>query len=256
MTCPTARWTRGPLPSRFNLLGLCFVDISCRDFLVISVLVLFCPSLGEPSQCWVCGHSLQGLGTSIVEGFGQSQARGHPGAHHWGPQLRTHSLLEMLNQPASFQRDLESYPRRLLGLERVSRAPEPLLPARTAETLPRVDELASPGPATQHEQSGPPPSMAILKAEELLQEGSSPDPTAAHLCPEPWGFCFWSSCPQPRKPRRPGGHTAIVFPPHAPREQGQCRQVAPEQGPEARTLGLLPLAPASATPQATQKTRQ
>ena len=30
------------------------------------------------------------------------------------------------------------------------------------------------------------------------------------------------------------------LPPHAPREPGECRQVAPEQGPEARTLGPRP----------------
>ena len=70
---------------------------------------------------------------------------------------------------------------RPLGLERVSLAPGPLLPSPTAETLPRVDKLASPGPATQPELPGSPSGQAILKAEEPLQEGSSPEPMAAHL---------------------------------------------------------------------------
>lgn len=70
----------------------------------------------------------------------------------------------------------------LPGLQQVSQAPRPLLPSPSVETLPRVDGLASPGPATQHEQSGLPPSQVILKAEEQLQEGTSTEPTAVHLC--------------------------------------------------------------------------
>ncbi|CAK7305640.1 USP6 N-terminal-like protein [Vulpes lagopus] len=51
----------------------------------------------------------------------------------------------------------EEFPTRPLGLERVSPEPGPLLPSPASETPPRVEELASPGPATQPEPPGPPP---------------------------------------------------------------------------------------------------
>ncbi|XP_030876381.1 proline-rich protein HaeIII subfamily 1-like isoform X1 [Leptonychotes weddellii] len=76
----------------------------------------------------------------------------------------------------------EEFPTKPLGLEEVSPAPKPRLPS-CIETLPRVDGPASPGPATQHEQQGPLPGQAILKAEELLQEGMSTEPSTAPLQP-------------------------------------------------------------------------
>ncbi|XP_025861830.1 uncharacterized protein [Vulpes vulpes] len=57
----------------------------------------------------------------------------------------------------------EEFPTRPLGLERVSLVPGPLLPSPASETLPRVEEQASPGPATQPELSGPPPCQAIVQ---------------------------------------------------------------------------------------------
>ncbi|KAM8956980.1 USP6 N-terminal-like protein [Lycaon pictus] len=61
----------------------------------------------------------------------------------------------------------EEFSTRPLGLERVSLAPGPLLPSPASETLPRVEEQASPGPATQPEPPGPPPGQAIIQL--LLQ---------------------------------------------------------------------------------------
>ncbi|CAK7294867.1 USP6 N-terminal-like protein [Vulpes lagopus] len=57
----------------------------------------------------------------------------------------------------------EEFPMRPLGLERVSPAPGPLLPSPASETPPRVEDQASPGPATQPESPGPPPSQAIIQ---------------------------------------------------------------------------------------------
>eukprot|EP00071_Canis_lupus_P015592 XP_005640494.1 USP6 N-terminal-like protein [Canis lupus familiaris] len=57
----------------------------------------------------------------------------------------------------------EEFPTWPLGLERVSLAPGPLLPSAASELPPRVEEQASPGPATQPEPPGPPPSQAIVQ---------------------------------------------------------------------------------------------
>ncbi|XP_072647903.1 USP6 N-terminal-like protein [Canis lupus baileyi] len=57
----------------------------------------------------------------------------------------------------------EEFPTRPLGLERVSPAPGPLLPSPASEPPPRVEEQASPGPATQPEPPGPPPGQAIVQ---------------------------------------------------------------------------------------------
>uniref|UniRef100_A0A8C0SDA7 Rab-GAP TBC domain-containing protein n=1 Tax=Canis lupus familiaris TaxID=9615 RepID=A0A8C0SDA7_CANLF len=57
----------------------------------------------------------------------------------------------------------EEFPTWPLGLERVSLAPGPLLPSPASEPPPRVEEQASPGPATQPEPPGPPPSQAIVQ---------------------------------------------------------------------------------------------
>ncbi|XP_077739188.1 LOW QUALITY PROTEIN: TBC1 domain family member 3K-like [Canis aureus] len=57
----------------------------------------------------------------------------------------------------------EEFPTRPLGLERVSLAPGSLLPSPASETLPRVEEPASPGPATQPEPPGTPPGQAIVQ---------------------------------------------------------------------------------------------
>ncbi|XP_038357472.1 vegetative cell wall protein gp1-like [Canis lupus familiaris] len=65
----------------------------------------------------------------------------------------------------------EEFPTRPLGLERVSLAPGPLLPSPASETLPRVEEQASPGPATQPEPPGTPPGQAIVQL--LLQRWNS-----------------------------------------------------------------------------------
>ncbi|CAD7679333.1 unnamed protein product [Nyctereutes procyonoides] len=57
----------------------------------------------------------------------------------------------------------EEFPTRPLGLEQVSPEPGPLLPSPASETPPRVEEQASPGPATQPEPPGPPPGQAIVQ---------------------------------------------------------------------------------------------
>ncbi|CAK7305076.1 USP6 N-terminal-like protein [Vulpes lagopus] len=57
----------------------------------------------------------------------------------------------------------EEFPTRPLGLERVSPVPGPLLPSPASETLPRVEEQASLGPATQPEPPRPPPGQAIVQ---------------------------------------------------------------------------------------------
>ena len=49
----------------------------------------------------------------------------------------------------------EEFPMMPLGLEQVSLMPRPFLPSPRVKILPRVDELASPGPATQPEEPGP-----------------------------------------------------------------------------------------------------
>ncbi|KAM8929171.1 ubiquitin carboxyl-terminal hydrolase 6-like isoform 2-T2 [Lycaon pictus] len=65
-------------------------------------------------------------------------------------------------RPAPTQQDLE-FPTRPLGLKRVSPAPRPLLPSPASEPPPRVEEQASPGPATQPEPPRPPPGQAIVQ---------------------------------------------------------------------------------------------
>ncbi|XP_048962283.1 USP6 N-terminal-like protein isoform X2 [Canis lupus dingo] len=57
----------------------------------------------------------------------------------------------------------EEFPTRPLGPERVSLVPGSLLPSPASETLPRVEEPASPGPATQPEPPGTPPGQAIVQ---------------------------------------------------------------------------------------------
>ncbi|CAK7291177.1 hypothetical protein VULLAG_LOCUS1701 [Vulpes lagopus] len=101
----------------------------------------------------------------------------------------------------------DKFSMRPLGLERVSPAPGPLLLFPTVETLPRVDELASPGSATQSEPPGPSPGQAILKAEEPLQEGSFPEPKAAHLCPGTLGALVLAQLPPAQDPSLAWGYS-------------------------------------------------
>ncbi|XP_027950090.1 uncharacterized protein LOC114201558 isoform X4 [Eumetopias jubatus] len=104
----------------------------------------------------------------------EAPGRGTDG--HWHLHLQV--VPPVFHRPAG----PEEFPTKPLGLEPVPLAPKPRLPS-CVETLPRVDGLASPGPATQHEQPGPLPGQAILKAEEPLQEGTSTEPSAAPLQP-------------------------------------------------------------------------
>lgn len=59
------------------------------------------------------------------------------------------------------------------------------------ETPSRVDELASPGPATRPEQPGPPPSQVILKAGKLLFVNSKSSPSRVwQLLLQPLGTLY------------------------------------------------------------------
>ncbi|XP_072608252.1 USP6 N-terminal-like protein [Vulpes vulpes] len=71
----------------------------------------------------------------------------------------------------------EKFPTRPLGLEPVSPAPGPLLPSPASEPPPRVEELASPGPATQPEPPGPPPGQAIVQLPHPPSDGT-PSPSS------------------------------------------------------------------------------
>ena len=139
----------------------------------------------------------------------------------------------------------------------MSPAPEPLLPSPTGETLSRVDELTSSGPATQPEQSGPPPGRVILKAKELLQEGSSPEPTAVHLCLGTLGALLLSQLPPAqdtslaRRPR--SDNTPLLM---LPENQYSAGRWHPNKDLKPEHWVPFILAPAWATPQATQQTRQ
>lgn len=168
-----------------------------------------CPSL--LLQPWEnqarAGHwvlTVLGLGISSLGSCCQCQASvAMWGAMRipWCPShLGINSLLEMLTQSASFLWNLKSSPTMPLGLQQVSRAPRPLLPSPSIETPPRVDRLASPGPATQHEQPGSPSGQAILKAKEQLQEGTSTEPMAAHLCPGATGAQVLACLPPAQDP--------------------------------------------------------
>ncbi|CAD7690465.1 unnamed protein product [Nyctereutes procyonoides] len=75
----------------------------------------------------------------------------------------------------------EEFPTRPLGLERVSPAPGPLLPSPASETPPRVEEPASPGPATQPEPPGPPPGQAIVQHPPAVELPPHP-PSAPRWC--------------------------------------------------------------------------
>ncbi|KAM8935344.1 USP6 N-terminal-like protein isoform 4-T4 [Lycaon pictus] len=97
----------------------------------------------------------------------------------------------------------EEFPTRPLGLERVSPVSGPLLSSPASETPLRVEEPASPGPATQPEPPGPPPGQAIVQHPPQR----------------------WNSLP-------------ILHPPSATR---RCRQVAPRHGGlEVKKRGPLP----------------
>ncbi|CAK7305897.1 USP6 N-terminal-like protein [Vulpes lagopus] len=122
----------------------------------------------------------------------------------------------------------DEFPMRALGLEQVSPVPGPLLPSPAAEPPPRVDEQASPGPATQTEPPGPSPGQAILKAEEPLQEERSSEPTAAHLCPGTLGAPLLAQLPPAQDP------SLAQLPPSdgTPSSCSQCNKTVQAGGPQ------------------------
>ncbi|KAM8951467.1 uncharacterized protein AAEQ78_009694 [Lycaon pictus] len=109
----------------------------------------------------------------------------------------------------------EEFPTRPLGLERVFPAPGPLLPSPASETLPRVEEQASPGPATQPEPPGPPPGQAIVQ-----------------LPPQRWNSL-----------------------PILPVQQDGAGRWPPDMGVKTKNGVSFPSAPAWATPEAPRRTR-
>ncbi|XP_048950851.1 basic proline-rich protein-like [Canis lupus dingo] len=110
----------------------------------------------------------------------------------------------------------EEFPTRPLGLERVSPVPGPLLPSPASETPTRVEEQASPGPATQPEPPGPRPGQAMVQ-----------------LSPQ-----RWSSLP-----------TLPV------QQDGAGRQPPDIVGFKTKNGVPFPSAPAWATPEAPRRTR-
>ncbi|KAM8942674.1 USP6 N-terminal-like protein [Lycaon pictus] len=158
-------------------------------------------------------------------------------------------------RPAPTPAGPEEFPTRPLGLERVSPAPGPLLPSPASETLPRVEEPASPGPATQPEPPGPPPGQAIVQLPPPAMELPPHPPSATRRCrqeaprhggledkkrgPLPFGTCLGH-------PRGPAMDQALEHPrdshhgvPPAP-EGRRCR--AQDTLPAPRPLQLMPLA--------------
>ena len=160
-----------------------------------------------------------------------------PGA----PQLETHSLLEMLTQFASFQRELTSSPRGPWAwsecLQRPGLSSFFLLLRRSPEWMSWSPQTQP--PSLSH--LDPLPAMPSSRPRSRCRREASQSPRLHTCVREHWGLWFWPGCPQPRTPRWPAATPpAMELPPHPASEPGGCRQVAPGHGLEDRTLGLLP----------------